>query len=94
MHLHSTTSADDVVLAAGFGDEHVNLQDVAPVRHGEDNVHPGTDPLKSFSGADGPREDDFARGDTVLGVTSKEVTDVIELVGDTDAAGEEEDSAV
>lgn len=80
--------------AAGPGDEQLNAEDVAAFVHGQDGRHPRADPLEVFGRADHPDENDFARGDGAGRVPGDEVAHVGDLMGDADAAGEEQDGAV
>ena len=75
-------------------DEQLNAQDVATLVHGQDGRHPRADPFEVFGGADDPDEEDAAGGEGAGGVAGHEVAHVGDLVGDSYAAGEEDDGAV
>ena len=84
----------DLLGAPGPGDEKLDAEDIPPLVEGQDLAHPRPDPLEVFGRLDDPDEEDAAGGDGAGGEAGHERADVGDLVGDADAAGEEDHGAV
>lgn len=93
-HLHRRAGALDLLGIARSGDEQHDAQNFAPAVHRQDTCHPGPDPLEVFGGLDDPDEGHAAGGHGAVGVALDQVADEGDVVGDADAAGEEENGAV
>ena len=93
-HLNRRAGGVDLLDGAGPRDEELDAQHVAALVEREDGGHPRADPLEVLRRLDDPHEGDAAGGDGAVGEADDQVADVADLVGDADAAGEDEDGAV
>ena len=93
-HLHAGAGRVDLLCAARAGDEEKDAKDVTTLLHAEDLGHPGTDPFEVLRRLNDPNKSDLASGVSAVGVTSDEVTNVGNLVSDTNTGSEEHDGAV
>ena len=84
----------DLLGAARASDEEQNLQDLAAAWHGQNLCHPCTDPFQVLGRLDNPDECKSAGGDSSVGVTSDDITDVGDLVSDTDTSSPQHDSSI
>ena len=80
--------------APGSRNEKLDTQDISPLIESQDLAHPGPDPLEVFGRLDDPDEQNSTRGHGAGREARDERADVGDLVGDADAAGEENDGAV
>lgn len=76
------------------GDEELDGEHLSPARHAENLVHPRANPLKLFSVANDPDEDDLSRSDCIVVEAMGEVTNVRELMGDTGSTRNEDNMTV
>jgi hypothetical protein len=93
-HLYAGAGRVDLLGAARAGDEEEDAEDVATLLHAEDLGHPGTDPFEVLGRLNDPDKGDLASGVGAVGVTGDEVTNVRNLVGDTDTGSEKHDGTV
>lgn len=93
-HLHGAGVGDHFVTVPGFGDEDLDAQDVAPVLHAEDLIHPNPHPFQGFDFGDGPDQKNLLRRAGACLVLGEEVLDVANAVRDSDTACEQEDRPV
>lgn len=84
----------DLLCIARSANEEHNAKTVPTLIHGKDFSHPGTNPLKMFRRLNDPDKDDLASSNRAVGITRDEITNVRNLVSDSDAAGEEHDCAI
>ena len=84
----------DLLGAPGARDEKLDAEHIPPPIQGQDLAHPRPDPLEVFGRLDDPDEQDAARGHGAVREALDQRADVGDLVGDADAAGEEDDGAV
>ena len=93
-HLHGRARALNLLGAARPRDEQEYFQNIPSLGLGENGRHPRPDPLQVLGRLDDPDEYDLARRDGAIAVARDEVADVRDLVGDSDACGEQQHCAV
>ena len=72
--------------AAGTSNEEQDLQNFPAAWHGKDLCHPCTDPFQVFGRLDDPDESETTSGNGSVCVTSNDITNVGDLVSDTDTS--------
>lgn len=93
-HLYAGAGGVDLLGAARAGDEEKDAKDIATLFHAEDLGHPGTDPFEVLGRLNDPDKGDLASGVGAVGVTGDEVTNVGNLVSDTNTSSEEHNGTV
>lgn len=84
----------DLLGASRTSDEKENLEDLPTARHRENLGHPCSDPLKMLWGLNDPDESKTTGGNSTIGIASDDVTDVGDLVRDTNTSSPQHDSAI
>jgi hypothetical protein len=85
-HLDARGRRVDLLGATWTSDEEQNLQDLTTTWHGKNLCHPSADPLEVLRRLDDPHKCEATSSNSAVCVTSNNITDVGNLVRNTDTS--------